>query len=238
MSDWKAKRFWDAATVEPGPDGFAILLDGRPVRTPAKAQLILPTEALARSVSEEWAAQEGQVDPGTMPLTRAANAAIDKVTPQFAEVANLISDYGDSDLICYRADYPQGLVERQAQAWDPLMEWAAATFGARLEARSGVMHNPQSIDATAALSTAVHKMSAFELTALHDLVGLSGSLVIGLAVTKGFEAPESLWERSRVDELWQIEEWGEDEEAAQAAAVKKQEFLTAETFFRLSAGTP
>jgi chaperone required for assembly of F1-ATPase len=234
MAEWKAKRFWKNATVEPSDVGFAVHLDGRSVRTPAKAPLDLPTRAMAEAVAAEWQAQRDEVDPGTMPVTRSANAAIDKVAPQFEEVAAMIAAYGDSDLVCYRAIHPEGLVARQAQAWDPLVDWSARHLGAPLRLVSGVMHAPQPATALEALGGRVGAMSPFELAALHDLVSLSGSLVIGLAVFERFALPEELWALSRIDESWQIEEWGEDEEAMAAAETKRQAFLAAARFYRLS----
>lgn len=234
MSDWKARRFWKAATTEPTEGGHTVHLDGRPVRTPAKAPLILPTREMAEAVAAEWDAQDKEIDPRTMPATRAANAAIDKVVPQFDEVVEMLSAYGDSDLLCYRADTPQELVLRQAEGWDPLLDWAAETFDARLEPRTGLMHEPQAPEALARLDAQVRAMSAFELAAFHDLVSLSGSLVIGLAAAHDLMPPEDLWLLSRIDENWQEELWGRDEEAAELAEIKRQSFLFAKRFYDLS----
>ena len=150
MSDWKAKRFWEKADISPQESGFGVFLDGRPVRTPAKAQLIVPTQSMAEAIAQEWDAIDEQIDPTVMPVTRAANASIDKVAVQFDEVAEMIAAYGDSDLICYRADSPQELVDRQSENWDPLIDWAAKELGAPLEPRSGVIHAPQNPDSLAA----------------------------------------------------------------------------------------
>ena len=124
MSDWRPKRFWTAATVEPAPGGHTVHLDGRPVRTPGKSPLIVPTEAMARAIAAEWDAQTGIVRPETMPFTRSANSAIEKVAPQFDEVVGLLAAYGETDLLCYRAHGPAELMARQAAAWDPLLDWA------------------------------------------------------------------------------------------------------------------
>ncbi len=234
MSDWKSKRFWQDATVDEGAEGFSVLLDGRPIKTPAKAPLHLPSAKLASAIAAEWQAQEETIDPASMPMTRAANSAIDKVVSQFDEVAGLIAAYGDADLICYRAAYPDGLVARQAAAWDSLVDWAATELGAPLKIVSGVMHEPQASASLAALSTRVRAFTPFALAGFHDLVSLSGSLIIGFAAAKSWENPASLWERSRVDEHWQIDEWGEDEEANQAATAKLQSFLDAERFFQMA----
>jgi chaperone required for assembly of F1-ATPase len=234
MSEWALKRFWTDATIEARADGWAVLLDGRQVRTPARAVLVLPTEALARAVAAEWAAQEGEVRPARMPLTRASNAAIDAVPPRFSEVVDLMLDYGETDLVCYRADAPEGLAAAQAEAWDPLMDWARSALRAPLVATVGVMHVAQPAPARAALRRAVERQDAFALTALHDLVTLSGSLVIGLAAQSAVLEPEELWQRSRVDESWQESQWGRDAEAAETAAAKRADFLQAARFHALS----
>lgn len=230
MSGWTPKRFWTAAEPAEAEGGFTVLLDGRRVKTPAKAALTVPTRALAGAIAAEWRAQGEKIDPVTMPFTRSANAAIDKVAPQFEEVAEMIAAYGDSDLICYRADRPRALVERQAAAWNPLMDWAATTLGAPLQARVGVMHRPQDGDSLAMLATHVRALTPFELTALHDLVTLSGSLVIGLAAFRGLHPADELWGRSRIDETWQAEVWGADEEAVRTEAIKRSAFLHASAF--------
>lgn len=234
MSGWKLKRFWDAANVRRTDEGFAVELDGRPVRTPAKAPLILPTGALAERIAAEWDAVEGQINPGTMPFTRSANAALDKVIRQHAEVADMLAAYGDADLTCYRADGPQELIARQAEGWDPLLDWADTTLGARLVPVQGVIHAPQDPRALRVLADQVHALDAFALTAFHDLVSLSGSLVIGFAALHDLHPPGTLWRLSRVDELWQEEQWGEDEEAQEMAAKKESDFLHAKTFYNLS----
>ncbi len=236
MSGWKARRFWKEARVVAGETGFAVELDGRPVRTPAKAALRLPTRAMAEAVAAEWNAQQGEVRPATMPVTRAANAAIDKVRVQHAEVAALIAAYGDSDLLCYRAEAPEDLARRQAAAWDPLLDWAARRYGARLVPRCGVMHVPQDVRALRALARQVEAMDPFRLTALHDLVGLSGSLVIGLAAVDDVADMPTLWQLSRIDECWQEERWGIDEEARARAAAKENEFRAAKRFHDLARG--
>ena len=220
MSNWKPKRFWQAATVEACEGGYAVRLDGRPVKTPAKVPLVLPTEALAAIIAAEWQAQEKEVRPETMPATRTANSAIDKVSRHFAEVAEMVAEYGGSDLLCYRAEGPAALTERQAEAWDPLLHWAAERFGAPLRATAGVMHIAQPQPSLAALSAAVHSQSAFELAALHDLVAITGSLVLGLAIAERRLSPEEGFALSRIDEHWQIEQWGADEQAAEIEALK------------------
>ncbi|MFC3060869.1 ATP12 family chaperone protein [Paenirhodobacter populi] len=233
MTVWAPKRFWKAAGVVETPEGYGIALDGRAVKTPAKAALAVPTRALAEAIAAEWDAQGETIDPATMPLTRAANAAIDKVAAQHGEVAAYIADYGGTDLLCYRAEAPEPLVARQAQGWDPLLDWAAEALGARLLVTQGVVSVAQPDEALAALSARVAAMDAWQLAALHDLVGISGSLLLGLAVAEGRLPPEEAWALSRIDEDWQAEQWGHDEEAAALAAVKRQALLDAARFWTL-----
>lgn len=236
MSEWRPKRFWEAAHVAEADGMFEVLLDARPVRTPAKAALKVPTRAMAEAVAVEWDAQVEKVDPGTMPVTRSVNAAIDKLSVQHREVADMVAGYGDTDLLCYRADSPQELVDRQAALWDPLLDWADSDLGARLRPVTGVMHRPQDAAALETLRGLVHGFDDFELTALHDLVGLSGSLVLGLAAVRGAQDAETLWTLSRLDEAWQAELWGVDEEAEEMAATKREAFLHALRFFHLAQG--
>ncbi|MEO1732538.1 MAG: ATP12 family protein [Pseudomonadota bacterium] len=231
MSEWKQKRFWTDSTVMTSEHGYSVLLDGRSVKTPAKTAFLVPTRALAEAVAKEWAAQEDTIDPRTMPYTRTANAAIDKVAAQHGEVADLLADYGDTDLLCYRAEHPDGLVDRQADLWDPALNWASDALGARLEPRSGLMHAPQPAGALAGLRARVHKLSNFELAAFHDLVSLTGSLVLGFAAMHDWKSPDEIWDISRLDERWQEEHWGLDEEAAEQAAIKRTAFHHAKRFY-------
>lgn len=235
MSGWTAKRFWKEVFVGEAEDGAGhlITLDGRPVRTPAKTPLVTPTRALAEAVAEEWLRVDEVIDPTAMPYTRAVNAALDKAIPQQPEVAGLIADYGASDLLCYRAASPDALIARQAELWDPILDWAKHHLNAPLKVGTGVMPVEQHPHAVAALSGRVNEFDAFGLTALHDLVSLSGSLVLGLAVTEGHLQASRAWTISRVDEEWQAEQWGKDEDAESAAAIKREAFLQAERFYRL-----
>ncbi|SIO52803.1 Chaperone required for the assembly of the F1-ATPase [Rhodovulum sp. ES.010] len=235
MAEWALKRFWKAAEVAETDGGFTVHLDGRPLRTPAKAPLVMPTRAMAEAAAAEWDAQEAEVRPLTMPVTRAANAAIDRVRTHRAEVAALIAAYGESDLLCHRADSPAELVAWQEAAWGPLLAWARDALEAPLVVTSGVIPCPQPADALSALQARVAARDEFELTALHNLVGLSGSLVIGFAAMEDAVAPiEELWDLSRLDETWQERQWGVDDEAAAAAARKKEDFLQARRFADLA----
>lgn len=232
MSGWARKRFWKTAEVTQVDGEFAVTLDGRAIKTPAKAPLIVPTRAVAEMIAAEWEAQGDKIAPETMPATRAANAAIDKVRGQFDEVASLVAAYGETDLLCYRATTPATLRARQDAAWDPLLDWSARRYGLRWVIVEGVMPVPQPPETLIALNREVAHFTPFELTAFHDLVAMSGSLVIGLAVTEGQDTVENLWKLSRIDETWQTEQWGADDEAQALAALRRQSFLNAATFFR------
>ena len=218
------RRFWDEVRVVREGDGHAIHLDARRVRTPAGAPVALPTEALAEAVAGEWRAVEGEIDPVAMPLTRSANAAIDRVVPEREAVADMIAAYGETDLLCYRAPHPPALAARQAEGWDPLLDWAAEALGARLVAGEGVMHVAQDAGALSRLGSEVRAHGPWELAALSELVTLSGSLVIGLAIGRGALAPPEGWRLSRLEEAWNIEQWGEDAEAAARAEQKRRDF--------------
>jgi chaperone required for assembly of F1-ATPase len=234
MSGWTAKRFWTETRVEKVDGGFTVRLDGRAVKTPAKTLLVVPTRAMAGQIAAEWQAQQDKVDPRTMPWTRSANAAIDKVATQFAEVAGLLAAYGDTDLLCYRAGGPAELVLRQSEGWDPLLNWSATALNAPLKATFGVMHVDQPAESLERLTARITQMTAFQLTGFHDLVAISGSLVLALAVAdQRLSAPEA-WRLSRLDEHWQAEVWGRDEEAGVLESARHEGFLHAERFYRFS----
>lgn len=233
MSGWKAKRFWKTATAEACDGGFTVRLDGRAVKTPAKAAFVVPTLAMAEAAAAEWDAQQGAVKPETMPVTRAANSAIDKLSSQQAEVVGLLAAYGASDLLCYRATDPEALVARQAAAWDSLLDWATTDLGAPLRVTAGVIPVDQPAESLARLTALTAGFDRFQLAAFHDLVAISGSLILALAVTKGRLGAEDAFTLSRIDEAWQAELWGIDDEAAEMAAAKRQAYLEASRFFTL-----
>lgn len=233
MSGWAPRRFWRSATVAPVADGFAVLLDGRPVRTPAKAPFIVPTAAMAGAAAAEWDAQGDTVNPNTMPVTRAVNAAIDKVAPDPADLVEGLLAYAETDLLCYRAPGPAALAARQAAAWDPLLAWASDTLQAPLRVTAGVQFCPQPADSLGRLRACIAAFDPFRLTALSDLVSLPGSLVIGLAVATGRIDPDTAWEAAHVDERWQADQWGADAEAAAAEAHRHEAFRAARRFLDL-----
>ena len=233
MSGWAAKRFWTTATAVPCDGGHTVQLDARPVRTPAKAPLVVPTNALAQAIADEWQAQTGPVRPATMPFTRMANSAIDKVTPLRTAVVAEVAGYGASDLLCYRAEGPVALVARQAAGWDPLLGWAAAALQAPLVVRVGVIPVGQPATSLARLTARVAAMTPFGLVALHDLTAISGSLVLGLAVVSGRLSAARAFDLSRIDDVWQAEQWGQDAEAAEVEDRKRQAMDEAGRFLGL-----
>lgn len=232
MSTWAPKRFWQNATVEPAEGGFAVHLDGKSVQTPGKRRLVVPTDAMAQRIAAEWQAQEEKINPESMPWTRSANSAIEKVSAARAGVEDHLIDYAGTDLLCYRAEGPASLVARQAEVWDPIFSWAEKRFDVRLATTSGVMPVRQPDEAIARLAQTMPPMSDFQMTGFYELVTLSGSFLIGLAAIHAFADEGDLWAASRVDEAWQMEQWGADEEAAEAAEVKKSAFLHATAFYR------
>ncbi len=214
------KRFWKLVGVE----GQEIALDGRPVRTPGRAPLSLPSAALAEAVAEEWRAVGETIDPRAMPLTGLANAAIDRIAPDPAAFAAGLAAYGESDLLYYRADGPAPLVARQAAAWDPLLDWARARYDVHFEIATGVMHRPQPAATLARLGEAVAALDSFRLAGLSPIVTISGSLVAALALLEGAADAETVWRAAHVDENWQAEQWGEDALAARALDARRADF--------------
>jgi len=221
------KRFWQQVTVD---DDRGVALDGRPVRTPGRVPLALPTRALAEAVAAEWRAVEGDVDPRGMPLTGFANAAIDRVGPDRAAFAAALARYGESDLLYYRADGPDDLVVRQRAAWDPWLDWARGRYDVHFEPVAGVMHHAQPAATVARLAEAVAALDAYTLTALSPLVTITGSLVLALALVERAVDADTAWAAAMVDELWQAERWGEDPLAVEARTNRRRDFDAALRF--------
>ncbi|MDO5648094.1 ATP12 family chaperone protein [Paracoccus sp. (in: a-proteobacteria)] len=233
MTEWKARRFWEQAEPRAVDGGFEVALDGRSLRTPGKHALILPTRALAQAVADEWNAQGELIQPQTMPLTRAVNSAVEKVAPQFDGVVDMLAEYGATDLLCYRATDPEDLIRAQAAAWDPLMDWAATELRAPLRMTHGVIPVDQDAGSLARLRAEIAGLDIWGVTALHDLVTLPGSLIIGLAVIRGRITPDQAHDLSRVDENFQISRWGADDDATEAAETRRQAILTAGRLWHL-----
>lgn len=227
------KRFWKEALTERVEGGWLIRLDARPVRTPARRLCIVPVAGMADGIAAEWNAQGERVEPLSMPLTRAASTCLDRVMPEIDAVRRNVTSYGGTDLLCYRAPSPGELVARQNQGWDPLLDWAEERLGARLAVGAGVMHIAQPPEAMERLARHVESFDAWELTGLSELTSLSGSLILALAVLHGRLTAEDAWTLSRLDEQWNIEQWGEDAEAAQQTARRKADFEAAAGQLRL-----
>jgi len=227
------KRFYKDVTVAPAEGGFAILLDGKPVRTPRKLPLRVPARALADAIAQEWAAQKERVDPRSMPLSKLAITAIDGVAAHMADVATEIVKFAGSDLICYRAEAPEALSVLQASAWDPMLRWAESTLGARLTTAKGVMPVHQSKEALQSVAKALEPFDAMALTALHVMTTLTGSAVLALAHAAGRLSADDAWRAAHVDEDWQISQWGVDVEAAERRARRWAEMQAASRFLEL-----
>lgn len=231
------KRFYKSAEAQPSPGGWSVTLDGRPIRTPAKASLVVPTESLARAIADEWAAQGDEIKPATMPLTGLANAAIDRVSADRDSFVDSIARYAESDALTYRAEHPEDLVQRQAATWNPILDWAERRYGIEFELVPGVMHRPQPAETIARLREPLAGLDAFQLTAMQPLVTISGSLVLALALAEGAIDEDTAWAAGEHDELYQIEKWGEDELAAQARGSRREAFAAGLRFLRLVAAT-
>ena len=227
------KRFYQAASVGEGPDGFAVLLDGKPVRTPARRALAGPTRTLAEAIASEWNAQQENVDPARMPLTRLANTITDGVVDKTDAVADEIAKYLGSDLLFYRADAPAELVARQAQHWDPVLEWAHEVLGARFILAEGIMFVAQPERAIAAARAAIPD-DPWRLGAVSSITSLTGSALLALALLRGRLSTEAAWAAAHVDEDWQREQWGRDELAEERRAFRFADMQAAATVLALS----
>jgi len=225
----QAKRFWKDVTIE----DRGIRLDGRVLKTPARAELLLPTDALAHAVAEEWRQVEGEIDPHTMPLTGLANAAIDRIAPDPAAFAAGLARYAEGDLLCYRADHPAELATRQSDMWDAPLDWARARYDVDFRVTAGIVHVDQPKETVQRLAMAIAARDAFHLAGLSPLITLSGSLVLALAIAEGAMTEHDAWEAAELDDLWQVEQWGEDVLATAAREDKRRDFRAAARFLGL-----
>lgn len=228
------KRFWKAVRVERAAGGWGILLDDRPVRTPARAPLVVPSKALAEAIAAEWLDVGEKVAPRAMPITGLTNAAIDRVAPDVPGFANGVARYAEADLACYRADVSKELVRRQEESWDALLAWARRRYDVDFATTTGITHVPQPPATVDRLTHAVQSLDALRLAGLSQLVTIGGSLVAGLAVLEKAISAEAAWEAVSLDDRWQLEQWGADEEAAQALANRQRDFLAAARFVDLA----
>lgn len=224
------KKFWKTVTVDAE---LGVRLDDRPVRTPSRAPLLLPTRSLAEAVADEWRAVADDIDPRAMPLTGLANAAIDRILPDPAAFAAGLVAYGESDLLCYRADGPPDLVVRQEALWSPPLDWARDRYDVHFEIVTGIMHRPQPEATIERLGAAVAARSAFELAPLSPIVTITGSLVLALALAERAMDPAAVWTAANLDEDWQAEQWGEDDLAVKARETRRRDFDAAVRFLSL-----
>jgi chaperone required for assembly of F1-ATPase len=220
------RRFYEAAAVREEADGFAVVLDGRPVKTPARRSLAAPRRPLAEAIAAEWRAQAEFIDPAGMPMTRLANTIIDGVAAAHAEVAAEIVKYLGSDLVCYRATTPQGLVARQALHWDPVLAWAKTKLGAEFITVPGVTFRRQP-DAAIARAEAAIPRDPWRLGAVSAITTLTGSALITLRLAAGDAGLDDAWTAALVDEDWNMEFWGRDELGMQRRAYRFAEMTAA-----------
>jgi chaperone required for assembly of F1-ATPase len=230
------RRVYREVTTRPAEGGWGIALDGRPMRTPARHELVVRSAALATAIAAEWDAQRDEIRPATMPLTRLAATAIDRTSTQRDLVVAETANYAGTDLVCYRADHPPALVARQQAEWQPLLDWAMLRYDAGLAATHGILPQPQSPAALKAFAAAVAAQDDFRLTALHAMTGTCGSLVIALALMEGQLDAAAAFAASQLDETFQIEAWGEDAEAAARRRALAEDIAAASRFVRLLDG--
>jgi len=227
------QRFYDAAAIEPGAGGYAVLLDGKVVRTPARQPLILPNQAVADAVAAEWQDQQTVIDPARMPLTRLANSIIDGVAASASAVLAEVEKYLGSDLLFYRADGPERLVTRQGELWDPIVAWARTALGARFELVEGVIHVAQPLESIKAAAAAIPR-DPWRLGAVHSLTTLTGSALIALALARDAISPDAAWTAAHVDEDWNMELWGRDTLALERREQRLSEMKAAATVLALT----
>ncbi len=226
------KRFYKSADVT-GEGPFVIALDARPLRTPARALLAVPTRALADAIAAEWNGQGDEILPRTMPLTGLANAAIDRVAPDTERFADGLAVFAENELLAYRAEHPPALVAHQALHWDPWLAWARRRYHVDFVAVAGIIHRPQPPATLARIAAAYRAFDAFALAALNPLVTISGSAVIGLAVAEAAMDAATAWEIGHLDELWQAEQWGKDPLAEAGHKERQGDLAAAVSFLRL-----
>ncbi|OLL54612.1 ATPase [Bartonella henselae] len=224
------KRFYREVKISCEEGGFSVLLDGCPVKTPAKRHFCLPTEVFAAFVAEEFENQKQVIDPAKMPMTRLVNTVIDGIADNMQAVFEDLLRFVACDMIFYRAQTPKELVQRQCEQWDPLLDWAEEKLGARFHVTEGLMHIEQSRESIQAVSNYLRKVeSPYMLAALHTITTLTGSALIGLAFSEGKIDSEHAWKIAHLDENWMMEQWGIDEETLARSSHKKSEFDAAGT---------
>jgi len=234
MTASPARRFYKQVAVTGTAAPFSVALDERSLRTPLKRSLDLPTRPLAEAVASEWAAQAEKIDPHSMPYTKLANTALDRVSTSRERIIGEIVDFTGSDLVCYRAEKPQDLIERQARAWQPVLDWARSAIGAEFQVTEGIVHIEQPAASLEAMRNYLAGKSPWALTAQHNITTLTGSALIAAMACEGGILPAEAWLAAHVDEDWQIEQWGPDEEARHRRDYRKREFDICLRFCELS----
>lgn len=229
------RRFYRAASAGITPDGFAILLDGRPVRTPAGHPLLLPGRALAEAIAAEWEAQGELIRPPTMPLTQLASTALDRVGPERPAILGQLIAYAGTDLLCYRTDHPADLRARQEHDWQPLLDWAAERLAAPLVVTAGLLAVSQPAAAIEALAAHLDRQDLWSLTAIQAVTAATGSLLLALALAEGRIDAAAAWTLSALDETYQIEQWGEDAEATARRTALEADIAAAARLLALAA---
>jgi chaperone required for assembly of F1-ATPase len=227
-----ARRFYAKAEAAPVDGGFGVLLDGRTLRTPGRCVFAVPTLALAQACAAEWEAQTGEIRPGTMPLSRLANVAIERTPQTRAEIVANVGKYAETDLLCHRADHPARLAERQAGAWDPLLNWAAEALQVHLYPAAGIMIDPRNPEAAPVVEALAAALDDFRLTGLAHATGLAGSCILAFALERGRIGAAEAAGLASLDEEWSLETWGEDAEARQRLRAVASEFSALESYFR------
>ncbi|MCR9215244.1 MAG: ATPase [Proteobacteria bacterium] len=227
-------RIYKEVTVEGAGDAYTIQLDGRAIKTPAKSALLLPTRELAKAIAEEWDSQETKIDPASMPLMQAAATAIDRVTPQRKKVIQDIAAYGGTDLVCYRAEYPDSLVAKQSAAWDPLLQWIETRHQITLKTTNSIHHINQEEEALTKMLEIVGLQKDMTLSPLYNITALCGSLVVALAVLDGHVNAEEAFEISELDETHVMEQWGIDAEAMERRKNNKESLAASTRFLELT----
>ncbi|MEE8333315.1 MAG: ATP12 family protein [Alphaproteobacteria bacterium] len=229
------KRFYKEVTAEPGEgDVFFVALDGKSVRTPGRQPLRVPTRQMGEAIAVEWREQGDEIEPVLMPLTRLANSTVDRTAPNRAQVIEQVAAFGGADLLCYRAEGPADLVDRQSTEWQPVLDWLGTTHGATLNVTSGISPMAQSNDALLAIFTAVAAFDDFRLTGLHAVTAAAGSVALGLALAAGRIDAEQAWRAAHLDDLYQADRWGADADAESRREALRDEITAAAKFIVLT----
>ena len=228
------KRFWKKAKVIHLKDGFVIELDGRTIQTPSKALLKVDFRTIAEEIAKEWMAQEEIIDPNSMPTTRMANSVIDKITVNQIAVIDMLSEYAGSDLLCYRAVTPQSLIDEQNNTWDSILEWSDHALSAPMLTTSGVMHIIQSNKSLNIYKNKLKEMNLYQLAGMHDMITISGSFILSMALVSNHINLNEAWLAATVDERWQEKQWGIDDDATEALSKKRTDFEFAYKFWKVS----